>query len=530
MRRLYRNSLVFRNASLVMGVALLVGSLFVLFSFRLISSQELEDTRNNLREALVMMENTTSIACYLQDQNLAREVAEGFLKNISVNEVSIEVGMQKLAYAHRAKATPTLANNEAILHDIYSPFNPTEKVCQIRLQPNFQLIQSLSTTKAQFIVYLLLAQGLGITLALLAIISYTVTKPIQALSARLHKLRFDSGHRLELPAGHESNEIGQLVNDINDLTNNLNTALQQERDLRLQHAIGERRYKTIFENAETALFQMTQDASLLSYNQAFIRMLKLQLLPEFEITSSLKHLLAGQELRLHLMIDQALNEAKVVAEDFCLTLPKSGEKRWFHLVLSAVGDQLLQGVMNDISERKLKEESANKLAVTDYLTGLHNRLGLERELQKIAQQNEMHQLPDFFVLLIDLDKFKQVNDTYGHAAGDFVLKHFAGILSSCLRQSDFLVRLGGDEFVVLLKEVGEQEIAEQISNKIRQQARQHISLADGNIIEIDASIGLSKADMSNFVVHQLLDDADRAMYYNKQLRRQNSTADTSISG
>ncbi len=519
MLKLYRNSLVFRNASLVMGVALLVGSLFVFFSFRLISAQELEDTRASLRESLVMMENTTSIACYLQDQNLAREVAEGFLKNISVNEVSIEVGTQKLAYAHRAEQASNSLNNQAILHDIYSPFNPSEKVCQIRLRPNLQLIQHLSTAKAQFIVYLLLAQGLGISLALLAIISYTVTKPIQALSSRLHKLRYDSGHQLELPAGHESNEIGQLVNDINGLTTSLGNALQQERDLRLQHAMGERRYKTIFENAETALFQMTREAILLSYNQAFIRMLKLQLLPDFEIVDCLKHLLQGQELRLHLMIDQALNEAKVVAEDFCLQLPKSGDRRWFHLVLSAVGDNLLQGVMNDISERKLKEESADKLAITDHLTGLYNRLGLERELQKIAQQNELHQLPDFFVVLIDLDKFKQVNDTYGHAAGDYVLKHFANILSRCLRQTDFLVRLGGDEFVVLLKEVQELEIAEQIANKIRQLARQSITLADGHSVDVDASIGLSKADMQNFVAQQILAEADRAMYNNKQLRR-----------
>ncbi len=524
MLKLYRNSLVFRNASLVLGIALVVASLFALVSFHLIADQELRNTRSNLKETLVMMENTTSIACYLQDQNLAKEVAEGFLKNLSVDKVSIEVGTKRLAYAQRDTQSRVANADEMIVHEIFSPFNPIEKVCQIRVQPNLQLIRNLSSSRAQFIVYLLLAQGLGITLALLAIISYTVTRPIQAISDGLHALRINSDQKLALPLGHESNEIGSLVDDINALTASRDAALQQERDLRLQHAMEERRFKTIFENAETALFQMTSDARVLSYNQAFVRMLKLQHLPAFEFSESLIYLLNGQELRLHLMIDQALQESKVAADDFCLQLPKSGEKRWFHLVISAVGDTLLQGVMNDISDRKLKEERANKLAVTDYLTGLNNRLGLEQELQKIAQQNSLHQLPDFFVLLIDLDKFKQVNDTHGHTAGDFVLQHFARLLSQCLRQSDFLARLGGDEFVVLLKEVAQVEIAEQIANKIRQQARQIIRLPDGNQVEIDASIGLSRASMENFAPHQLIEDADRAMYHNKQMRRQQQTA------
>lgn len=521
MHKLYRNSLVFRNASLVMGVALCVASLFALVSFHLIADQQLLQTRANLKEALVMMENTTSIACYLQDQNLAKEVAEGFLKNQSVNKVSIETGTKRLAFAQRKPPQAEAEAQEIIVHEIFSPFNPIEKVCQIRVSPNLQLIRSLSASKAQFIVYLLLAQGLGITLALLAIISYTVTRPIQCISDGLHGLRLNSAHKLATPIGHEGNEIGSLVNDINALTSSLDTALQQERDLRLQHAMEERRYKTIFDNAETALFQLSSDGKLLSYNQAFTRMLKLQHMPVSELAESLIYLLHGQELRLHLMIDQALQEGKVTAEDFCIQLPKSGEKRWFHVVISAVGEAMLQGVMNDISDRKLKEESANKLAVTDYLTGLHNRLGLEQELQRLAQQNTLHPLPDFFVLLIDLDKFKQVNDSYGHNAGDFVLQHFARLLSNCLRQSDFLARLGGDEFVVLLKEVSQHDVASQIAQKIRQHARQLIQLPDGNEVEIDASIGLSQASMAQFSPHQLLEDADRAMYHNKQLRRQN---------
>jgi GGDEF domain-containing protein len=100
--------------------------------------------------------------------------------------------------------------------------------------------------------------------------------------------------------------------------------------------------------------------------------------------------------------------------------------------------------------------------------------------------------------LIDLDKFKEVNDTYGHKAGDMVLIHFSNVLTSILRKTDFIARLGGDEFVVLLCDMSDQEKAIEIASKIITEACRPIDIGHGISASTGASIGINYASGTLF--------------------------------
>jgi diguanylate cyclase (GGDEF)-like protein len=120
-------------------------------------------------------------------------------------------------------------------------------------------------------------------------------------------------------------------------------------------------------------------------------------------------------------------------------------------------------------------------------------------------------------LLLDLDHFKALNDTYGHLAGDQVLIGFARDLESCLRHSDIVCRWGGEEFIVMLKDT-DAETGLKIAEKIRRHVEQQRYAYNGNVLHLTVSIGLTTLQ-ANDTLHTLLSRADHAMYRAKQSGR-----------
>ncbi|MFZ6871066.1 diguanylate cyclase domain-containing protein [Undibacterium sp. Di27W] len=530
MLRLLRTSIVYRSAFIVLGIALFVGIFFALLSYHFSAKSEQEQARQRMQASLSTVENTASIACFVLDQNLAAELTRGLLKNGDISRVQIISDGKVLAEANKQSTNKTDASALAILpginasnqlvHEVFSPFNPKEKVCEIHLDPNLDFIREQSTSKARFIVYLLLIQAIAMASAVVYVVLNMITKPIKNISDRLHTLAPESGDRLGLPDGNEKDEIGQLVRDVNTLVASLLKTLNEERTLRIKHAIGEKKFQTIFENAETGIFQLNFAGELLSYNPAFLRMFSLDHHEgDASISNALTSLLEGQELRLHLMIDTAINEARVMSDDFYIQLTASTHKKWINLVISPAEDGILQGLANDITERKSQEENANQLAITDHLTSLNNRLGFEKEISRLSKEHAHGNALGFFLLMIDLDKFKQVNDSHGHTVGDQVLIHFSRLVSNTVRRSDFVARLGGDEFIILLKDLTHLVKAEEIAQKIITQASQPIIFDENLSVQIGASIGISYTGPTEFNAEDLLRQADAAMYEVKRSGR-----------
>ncbi|MGL4319033.1 MAG: sensor domain-containing diguanylate cyclase [Pseudomonas sp.] len=162
------------------------------------------------------------------------------------------------------------------------------------------------------------------------------------------------------------------------------------------------------------------------------------------------------------------------------------------------------------------QQSITALATTDVLTGLPNRRGFNLLAQQAVLEAQRDRSP-LSALLIDLDHFKQLNDTYGHLAGDEVLRGFAEKLQGNLRQSDIICRWGGEEFILLLKDTGS-STARQLAEKIREQTEDSRFPFAGVNLQITTSIGITELHDEDSL-DRLIARADQALYRAKQSGR-----------
>lgn len=201
---------------------------------------------------------------------------------------------------------------------------------------------------------------------------------------------------------------------------------------------------------------------------------------------------------------------------------KDGRIRWILETVTSIrfqGRPATLASFLDITHRKESEDTIRQLAYYDSLTGLPNRvLFLDRlTLALIKAERDEENLT---IMMIDVDKFKEINDTFGHNGGDLLLKEIGQRLTGFLRKSDTVARLGGDEFVALLPETGHEDDIGKIADKILDEIQKPLSL-DGRSVQATISIGLAFYPKDGQTVELLLKNADRAMYRAKELGRNN---------
>lgn len=205
---------------------------------------------------------------------------------------------------------------------------------------------------------------------------------------------------------------------------------------------------------------------------------------------------------------------------------KSGEVFWIQLSFAVVGDEndpdlRVIVICRDVTEQIEREEALKKaknevehLACHDVLTGLANRTQLAEFLHKNLQQ----QRERVGLLHIDLDRFKAVNDTLGHAAGDAVLVHAANIMQSLVRRNDLVSRVGGDEFVIACPNIRDEVLLAAMAKRLVA-ALQEPFLWQDRSIHIGASIGVSLSRSGSRDAEELLHEADIALYQVKAAGR-----------
>ena len=191
-------------------------------------------------------------------------------------------------------------------------------------------------------------------------------------------------------------------------------------------------------------------------------------------------------------------------------------------LLARVRTQLRQKRYADSLREKVQQSI--ELALFDPLTGLNNRRFLESHLSTMLENARMRRSP-LTLMILDIDHFKRVNDTYGHDCGDEVLKGFADRLRGIIRGGDLLCRLGGEEFVIVMpgvNVVAATRIAERARQAIEQEA--FVMATSGQVINITTSIGLAERRDDNDP-HQLYRRADQALYRSKAEGRNRVSAD-----
>lgn len=227
-----------------------------------------------------------------------------------------------------------------------------------------------------------------------------------------------------------------------------------------------------------------------------------------------------QANKLRLALLDAIEEGR--SFDLELSHRSDGEdRRWIRWIgnasMQSNGEYEVTGAVQDITERKKFSEVVERQANYDLLTGLPNRSYFYENLRwsvAEAQRNKSK----LAVLFIDLDKFKPVNDNYGHLTGDKVLQSIAQRIRNCLRESDLVARISGDEFTVVLRQMDNEFAPIDVAEKLLTEIRKPYAIMDRQIY-CGASIGISVFPDDTTVADELISKADYAMYEVKRSGR-----------
>lgn len=304
-----------------------------------------------------------------------------------------------------------------------------------------------------------------------------------------------------------------------DADGNPKTLIGYVRDIseRLQKEESLRLYGRIFENSGEGILITDADEKILAVNRAFTEITGYS---ADEVIGNTPHMLRSgrHDEAFYAEKRRALRESGYWQGEVW-DRHKNGSifPKWASI--SAVKND--KGVVThyfttftDISERVAAEERIRQLAFYDTLTGLPNRSTLYSHMEQalvMARRNHFSGA----LMFIDLDRFKYVNDTLGHGAGDELIRRVAARLKTCLRGSDVIARLGGDEFVVALVDIAKVDDAAVVARKI-QAVFSSPFLLDGHEISISASIGISIYPTDGNSVEDLIKHADIAMYRAKE--------------
>jgi diguanylate cyclase (GGDEF)-like protein/PAS domain S-box-containing protein len=286
---------------------------------------------------------------------------------------------------------------------------------------------------------------------------------------------------------------------------------------RKKHELSQRDAATVFDNSYEGIMVISPAGLITRVNPAFTR---ISGYASEDVVGQSPGMLASdhEDRKFYEEIFRSLREKPFWSGEVW-NRRKNGEIYAQLLSVSTVADsrdalQHYIGIFADISQIKAHEQELDRVAHYDPLTGTPNRRLLTDRMQQSLIRADRHQ-ETLAVCYLDLDGFKEVNDQYGHKAGDDLLIGITHNLKSVLRSDDTLSRLGGDEFVLLLSDVGTPEECALILERIQVAIKTPITI-DAHVIRVTGSIGVSLYPQDHSDVDALLRHADQAMYRAKE--------------
>ncbi|MFP4155163.1 MAG: diguanylate cyclase [Halothiobacillaceae bacterium] len=320
---------------------------------------------------------------------------------------------------------------------------------------------------------------------------------------------------LSIAPVEEPGEPRGLVVMFQDVTERM-LAEEALRDARTRLAL-------VIENFHAGVLLETEDRHIELTNQNFCDLFQIPVPPRGLIgtdcsnsAEQVKHLFAHPEQFVQRIGQLLAQQMPAVNEELTMADGRTLERDYLPIIR---GDHLLGNlwIYRDISERKQRESLLHRLATTDTMTETANRRHFLERLEEELSRYQRHLRP-VVVLMIDIDHFKKVNDTYGHAAGDAVLRHFTGMVRELKRKVDLLGRLGGEEFALMLPDA-RPEGGLQFAERLRQAIQSRPAVHEDRRIEITVSIGLTEFSIDDQSGEQALIRADRALYRAKRAGR-----------
>ncbi len=484
--------------------------------------QELIHSRTQIKQIVQTVEKNTAISLYLGNLELANEVLQGLQANdiISGSKLTTKKGLFSLSLPEKG----VNATHKKMVFPILSPFNKKEKMGDLIIYPNHDYIENNAITLAKVQVSLLIFYSIIVTLLTLYIVNRILTKPMKNLVQRFHLIAPGDRARLKAPQGHQHNEIGALVGDINELLDAVNHKINNERELRAQTENLSKKFRLIFERASAGIGLLDNINQLIVANPALLRLIGQTFIVD---SDSIKkndftdYFYNPQELKEFIADFWIKPGNQFCAIDIQLKHKVRAPDKWVHCLFSKVedinnpDDSVLELVVYDITERAEREQNIIYEAEHDPMTLLLNRRASMIKLEKSILDAEKRRR-NFAVLMIDLDGFKRVNDTYGHDAGDKVISAVANRIKQFFRGTDVVSRWGGDEFLIGFSYSPSDEGAvSDIAEDLQYQITQPIEIGHEQLANVGSSIGISLFPEHGLGISQLIEKADESMYFVK---------------
>jgi diguanylate cyclase (GGDEF)-like protein/PAS domain S-box-containing protein len=296
-----------------------------------------------------------------------------------------------------------------------------------------------------------------------------------------------------------------------------------ERSKMLQELIeSERRYRIIADHSNELIKVVDIEGTILYASPSHMKVLNIS--PDYFLYKSI-HSLAhtDQKLKMKQTLKKIIETKENISLDYKM-LNDHGEWIWVHTIGSPILDeegdvQRIVFEARDITERRKYEEKLKYIAHHDHLTGLPNRAMFSKRLKE-ELENARQSKSILSIMLLDLDKFKQINDTFGHNIGDELLRSFTTRVKTCLREIDLMARLGGDEFVIMLPMLNDKNLAIETADRILQ-SLQGDWFFEEHVFSTTSSIGISFYPPYDQDPKMLLKNADIALYKAKKNGRNN---------
>ena len=483
---------------------------------------------------LVLAYRWSEISAALSDQTLLlyhRNLAVPSASKVSVsNESFPDAGHQESIVLLESRLDtpvpnellPELASHEGWVDLGKTPFLVKGALADAGLISGWEVVmlrkpEGLYET-VHMVIMKLAAFGLILTLPLIFVIRWLasrLTSPLRELTQFVSEIAgtHDLSKRLEL---RTHDEIGILAADFNHMTTRLASESKAHRE-------AEVRLRATIDNALDAVVQMNTEGIITGWNdqasnifgwsrkEAIGRLLHETIIPpqyrEEHVRGMQSYLLTG--------VGPVVNSRIEI-----VGLHRDGHEFPVELAITTIeveNQYEFSAFIRDITHKKVSEELIWKQANFDKVTGLPNRHMFHDRLDQEIKKSHRDDL-QMALLFIDLDHFKEINDTLGHDMGDILLLEASHRISSCVRESDTVARLGGDEFTVILSEIHDTKNVERLVQRILKLLTEPFKL-ENEVAYISASIGITMYPNDATNVEDLLRNADQAMYVAKNKGR-----------
>jgi len=516
---------------------------FVL-SFIMSTAQLYLDYHNQQKELTKLLNQVIEVAkppaarsVATLDEELSEEVVNGLLKYDFIYEVVIadEQGNILSQASNRREPAATRWLTQKIAEptferkaDLEIPGYAEGTAGSIRFKVDMDRWLAGFYSRSYLNVFTGILRNMVLVMLLFIVFYFTLTKPLVKLSREINNINPDHPgvNRLTLLPPKRRDELAQLIVSSNHLLDVVELSLAKRRAVELALRKSEEHLRQIIDNLPVMIGARNIAGYYLFANKALAD--ELGFTPEQMRNLHVRQLLKNSVFDIDTMLQndyrviRGNEELDVIEERFVTATGRQLFLQTHIMPLAFYDEKVALIVSVDITERKNAQAKMEFMAHHDSLTGLPNRLQLVERLEHELRRAERH---GYFgaVLFIDLDQFKNINDSLGHPVGDRVLQEVATRLQNTVREEDLVARLSGDEFVVVLTVLDQNmETAALRAGEVSEKIRTVISqpcLYDNMELRVTCSVGVVVYPDKNNSVHELLRYADTAMYQVKEKGR-----------